>query len=333
MKQTPHSDLTTLPDRLPDFFILGGPKCGTTSLFGWLQSHPDTFLPHKEPNFLSRDVFDARSIPGAVQDWPDYLARLTPPEEQDKVTGESTPRYLYSDLALDILSRHPARPRMIAILRNPIDLVYSLHGQMVRQGIEKEPDFARAWARSLAAQDAPGAWSSADGRTDHRLDYPMFGRLGRRLQALQARVEQDQLRIFILEEDLTHAPTKVLVEVLEFLDLPPADIDISRRNERIELRFLGLHRQTLALRNWVMQAMSAVGINLTQSHGKRRGTGLIKLLIKITRRRSEAQDELSVEMRKDLAEFFRTDVSMIEAELGRSIAVWQDWQKPKGRGE
>ena len=98
-----HEDLFALPERIPNFFIVGGPKCGTTSLFEWLRRHPDTYLPVKEPNFLSRDVFDARDVPGAVTDWGAYLNRLMPIEHADKITGESTPRYLYSDIALELL--------------------------------------------------------------------------------------------------------------------------------------------------------------------------------------------------------------------------------------
>lgn len=127
-----HEDLFALPERIPNFFIVGGPKCGTTSLFEWLRRHPDTYLPVKEPNFLSRDVFDARDVPGAVTDWGAYLNRLMPIEHADKITGESTPRYLYSDIALELLSRHNSRPKILIILRNPIDLVFSLHGQMLR---------------------------------------------------------------------------------------------------------------------------------------------------------------------------------------------------------
>lgn len=166
------------PHRLPDFYILGGPKCGTTSLFAWLRQHPDTFLPAKEPNFLSRDIFDPSSIPGAIQDWGEYLRRLTPVQKAGAITGEATPRSLYSDEALEILAHHPSKPKLIAILRNPINLVHSLHGQMVREGVESETDFARAWERALNQQDDPTAWIGTDGRVDRRLDYPALWKDG-----------------------------------------------------------------------------------------------------------------------------------------------------------
>lgn len=326
MKKTDYSELMTLPDRLPNFFILGGPKCGTTSLFSWLQEHPDTFLPNKEPNFLSRDVFDARDVPGAAHSWPEYLDQLMPAEQEGKVTGESTPRYLYSDLALHVLSRHPSRPRMIVILRNPIDLVYSLHGQMVRQGVETEANFARAWVRALAAQDDPEAWRTAKGRIDRRLDYPMFGRLGLRLQALQGCVGRDQLCILVLEESLAHAPEKVLAEVLEFIGLPPANIDTGRRNERSELRSVTLNRRIIALRNEIMWFRSIFGINVDRS----RGTGLMKLVLKFNVRPPKPHNRLSNQERRQLADFFSKEVATVEAVLGRPIAAWKDWQTTSG---
>ncbi|MFT6286164.1 MAG: hypothetical protein ACJA09_000907 [Alcanivorax sp.] len=327
MKESAHNDLLTLPDRIPHFFILGGPKCGTTSLFFWLQQHPDTFLPHKEPNFLSRDIFDARDVPGAMKDWSEYLARLMPPEQQRKITGESTPRYFYSDLALDILCRHPSQPRLIVILRNPIDLVYSLHGQMVREGVETETDFSRAWARSLAAQSEPGAWHSVKGRVDCRLDYPMFGRIGTRLQALQGVVGQGQLRILILEEGLTHTPDTVFLDVLDFLGLSPARIDTERRNERVELRSANLNKRLIALRNAIRRFKAARGMDVRRS----RGTGLMKLATKFNTRSPEPHNRLSNGLRMELAEFFQEEVVMVEEVLGRPLTGWQDWQTTSGK--
>ena len=327
MNESVHKDLLALPDRIPHFFILGGPKCGTTSLFSWLQQHPDTFLPHKEPNFLSRDIFDARDVPGAMKDWPEYLARLMPPEQYGKTKGEATPRYFYSDLALDILSRHPAQPRIIVILRNPIDLVYSLHGQMVRQGVETETDFSRAWARALATQNEPGAWYSREGRIDRRLDYPMFGRLGTRLHALQGSVGPDQLRILVLEEGLTHAPETVLLEVLDFLGLSLANIDTERRNERIELRSTNLNKRMIALRNTIRRLKAALGMDVHRS----RGTGLMKLATKLNTPSPSPEKRWSSQVRRELAEFFREEVSMVEQGLGRPLTVWRDWQTTSGK--
>ncbi|MCH9035408.1 MAG: sulfotransferase [Planctomycetes bacterium] len=41
----------------PDFFIVGAPKCGTTSLYEYLRQHPEVFMSRiKEPHFFGRDL-------------------------------------------------------------------------------------------------------------------------------------------------------------------------------------------------------------------------------------------------------------------------------------
>ena len=43
-------------NKIPNFFIVGAPKCGTTALYEYLSSHPDVFLcDPKEPNYFSCD--------------------------------------------------------------------------------------------------------------------------------------------------------------------------------------------------------------------------------------------------------------------------------------
>ena len=49
--------------RLPDFFIIGAAKAGTTSLYALLARHPDFALPRaKEPEFFARDELYAAGI-------------------------------------------------------------------------------------------------------------------------------------------------------------------------------------------------------------------------------------------------------------------------------
>ena len=46
------------PHRIPDFFIIGAPKCGTTALYSYLDVHPATFMsPVKEPHHFTVDFY------------------------------------------------------------------------------------------------------------------------------------------------------------------------------------------------------------------------------------------------------------------------------------
>lgn len=139
----------TLAMQLPNFFIVGAMKAGTTSLYQHLRIHPDIFMsPVKEPRYFSPDCWD-RS-PGrlksrrcqvyqsqstaswkhsvTITEWNDYLRLFEPAQGQGKkAIGEATPHYLQSPMAPESISRQIPDARIIAILRNPLDRARSHH--------------------------------------------------------------------------------------------------------------------------------------------------------------------------------------------------------------
>ena len=254
------------PCRRPDFFLLGAPKCGTTSVFRWLQAHPETYLPLKEENFFSRDVWDASHEPNAIRDWSDYLALLCPPDSAGKLTGDCSPRALYSENTLRWLSAQPTPPRLLILLRNPIDLVFSLHGQMVKEGVEREHDFELAWRRALAVPPGAERWRR-NGRMDRRLDYSLFGRFGARLEQVFARLDPARIKVMILEEALTTDPAAAFDEITAHLGVVPLTHDLSIHNRRAAYRSPRLQATLNRGRGAAMRGLAAIGVR------PRRGTG------------------------------------------------------------
>ena len=133
---------------LPDFLLIGGQRCGSTSLYTTLCGHPQVLAgAHKEPHF-----FDNNHLRGE-----DFYRRLFPLQihllarerrlGRRVVTGEATTYYL----------AHPAVParvaamlpdvRLIAILRDPVDRAYSHYQLSVREGRESLP-----FEQALAAE-------------------------------------------------------------------------------------------------------------------------------------------------------------------------------------
>jgi hypothetical protein len=90
--------------RLPDFFIIGAPKCGTTTLYDWLGQHPEVNAPHKEPCFFSQDIFPTASLPTHIPSLHDYAEIFDFKTPTQHISGEATPKYLYSDMALNELT-------------------------------------------------------------------------------------------------------------------------------------------------------------------------------------------------------------------------------------
>jgi sulfotransferase family protein len=151
---------------LPDFFVVGVPKGGTTALHALLAQNPGIFLsPVKEPKFYLCDgAPPARATqrgPGdahSAREWmwrrSDYEALFdaAPPGVP---RGESTPFYLYDRSAHARMAADVPRARLIAVLRDPVDRAYSNWNHLRSDGIRRprlSPE-SRATALELFADD------------------------------------------------------------------------------------------------------------------------------------------------------------------------------------
>ena len=147
-------------DRVPDFFIVGHHKCGTTALYEMLRRHPQIFMPDvKEPWFFARDLGvrfpPANPLPQTLEE---YLSLFTAAGAEQRA-GEATPSYLMSHTAAGDIAALRPDARIIAILREPASFLRSLHLQSVQNHAETETDFRKAIAleqRRRQGQAIPG---------------------------------------------------------------------------------------------------------------------------------------------------------------------------------
>ncbi len=120
-------------DRMPNLFIIGAAKAGTTALYDYLAQHPEVFLSReKEPMFFSREEFYARGL-----DW--YEDEYFEGAEGYPVRAEATPHYLYwsEKVAPRIKKAYGERPvKFIVAFRDPVSRAYSWYWNMVREGKE-----------------------------------------------------------------------------------------------------------------------------------------------------------------------------------------------------
>jgi hypothetical protein len=133
--------------RLPDFFIVGQPKSGTTALYEMLRRHPQITMPDsKEPWFFA-DELRVRTPPrpeGTPQTLAEYASLFDAPPEQR--VGEATALYLWSRTAARRIAEVQPDARIIAILREPVSLLRSLHLQFIQTYVETESDLRKALA-------------------------------------------------------------------------------------------------------------------------------------------------------------------------------------------
>jgi hypothetical protein len=140
--------------RVPDFFIVGHPKSGTTALWDMLKGHPQIYTPaNKEPYFFADELHPPAATPrsfGWTPDTLDQYLTLFEPALPEQRTGEASAPYLWSRTAAKRIAEVQPEARIIAILREPSSFLYSLHLQFVQIYIEPETDMRKA----LALEDA-----------------------------------------------------------------------------------------------------------------------------------------------------------------------------------
>ena len=135
-------------NRRPDFFIIGAPRCGTTAIYDFLRQHPEVYMPQrKEPVYFGADL--TKRHPYLTEQR--YLDLFRGAEGKKRV-GEATVWYLYSETAPGEIAAFADDPRLVAMVRNPVDMMHSLHGLLRFTGnedlpfedaLDAEPDRAR----------------------------------------------------------------------------------------------------------------------------------------------------------------------------------------------
>jgi hypothetical protein len=133
--------------RVPDFFIVGHAKSGTTALYEMLRSHPQIYMPDlKETRFFARELHPAGALARAHPETLEEYLALFAPALPGQRTGEASPSYLRSVSAASRIAALRPDARVIAILREPASFVRSLHMELLQAHVETEKDLGKALA-------------------------------------------------------------------------------------------------------------------------------------------------------------------------------------------
>jgi len=206
----------------PHFFIVGAPKCGTTSMAQYLNQHPHIFVLRGEPHFFGSDL--------------EYNSpRLTPAQYRalcrdtgDKpVCGDRSTWYLFSHNAAHEIHEHNPHALIIAMLRNPAEMVHSLHAHHFQRG---RRDDIEDLEEALAAEPdrRMGHRIPANVRFPESLYYSQIPRYSEQLERYFDSFGRERVKIILFDE-LKQAPERVYAQTLAFLGVDPAfrpDFDV-----------------------------------------------------------------------------------------------------------
>ncbi len=305
----------TIP--FPDFFLIGAPRCGTTSMASSLAHHPNIcFSKPKEPHFWT---FVRRYLPEAdlERDYLQFCFGHYDPERH-RVLGEGSVSYLYDREAIEEILRHNPSAKFLVMVRNPIDLVHSYHSRLVTLLDEDVEDFEEAWR--LQEIRARGERIPRLCRDPFLLQYREIGRLGKYLKRLLEVVSREQTLVIVFDDFARHNRAAYL-KVLQFLEVPD--------DGRIEFRRLEANKYPRF--KWLQALLKrppkqeASFLRTLEVQKRRKKKSLLKRLRKKLLKWNAVyrpRPPLSPEMRQELAETFREDVELLSELLGRDLTHW-----------
>jgi len=163
LKENAYRGITASLRTLPDFIIIGGQKCGTTTLYDYLIQHPSVIsAARKEVHFFDNDYHYAMGLKRYRVQFPtnSYKNKIKKRYNNQGITGEASPNYLSHPLVPKRIFESIPLVKLIVILRNPVDRAYSEYHMNRRKNWENN-SFEEAIAyeqKTLNGKYENGKW-------------------------------------------------------------------------------------------------------------------------------------------------------------------------------
>lgn len=320
LRQSANHQATVAGKAKPNFFIVGAPKCGTTSLHEYLQRHPDVFMPfYKEPHFFGSDLRGSRFRQFRSQ--PERYFKLFRDVRSEQRIGESSPWYLASQRAAEEIRDYDPNAKIIIMLRNPIDMMYSMWAQFRYSGNEQIETFDAALAAE--AQRREGKWIRRAAHCITGLYYREMARFSEQVQRYFDCFGRENVQVIIFD-DFKSDTAAVYRAVLDFLQIDSqfeTTFDIMNPNKEVRLEWLQKlivnSGFSLMLLKDQLTYLATTHSLVPFSYRTRAVKGVIAVYTKY-----EQRSPLTDELRCQLAREFEGEIDQLSALLDRDLTHW-----------
>ena len=221
---------------LPTMLIVGGQRCGTTTLFKALMQHPSFVGPTLRKGVHYFDLNNSRPVDWYRAHFPTKasMAALQQRTGGAVVVGESSPYYLWHPLAAERIALTLPGVRIVALLRDPVDRAYSAHAHELARGFESE-SFERALElepERLAGEEQRLANGEITRSLPHQHQaYVSRGEYIDQLERMAAAVGRENLLVLDSAE-LWSAPDQNWPAITSFLRVPHHAVALAQHNAR-----------------------------------------------------------------------------------------------------
>lgn len=201
----------------PNFFIVGAPKCGTTAMHHYLGQHPEIFVLTSTPQSMESILGGKKELHFfsfhrcTLEEYLDYFSEA----QSEKRVGESSVSYLYSQKAASAIKEFCPSARIIIMLRNPVDMIYSWHSQLVFWGDEDISEFEEA----LNAESARKQGLRVPKKHDHPIECLFYRDIARFAEQVKRYFEifgRENVHVILFDEFKGNT-SRVYRDTLHFL--------------------------------------------------------------------------------------------------------------------
>lgn len=298
---------------VPNFFIVGAAKSGTTSLYHYLKQHPEIYMsPIKEPKYFSSSInrfphrgpSDIEVDKTVIKSRGDYL-RLFSSASVEKWLGDASADYLYFyEHVAPLIKRTSPEAKIIAILRNPIERAFSAYCHLVKEGRE-----------TLSFEEAIGVEEERKRKNYEFIwFYKGVGFYYSQVEAYLNAFGEKNLKIY-LYDDFKQNPYKIIKDIFRFLEVDESfvpDINIKHnvsevaKNKSLQEFLLGYDHPLKKLFRPV----------LLGTIGKENTERLVNYF------KNKNLMKMKPKTRRYLAEIYREDILMLQNLVKRDLSDW-----------
>lgn len=299
----------------PNTFIVGAPKCGTTALSKYLSEHEEVFFSvPKEPFYWCDDFRKSQHEPriDSVEEYEQLFRDAK--RGQHKIVAEGSTRYLQSETAVPRIMNEIPNAKIIAMIRNPVELVQAYHMEQRYSLHENIASFEEAW-RAQASR-ARGERIPSRCREPALLQYGSIASLGEQIVRLKRTVPAEQLKIIVFD-DFKSDTGGIYRDTLNFLGLSDDGRSLFEKSNMAHAhRYEWLARLVLSPPNMLATPMLRLRRHLLEK--KYPPAEWVKRMLNQRKERAKIPPEFERELR----EFFKDDVDSLSKCLGRDLSHW-----------
>lgn len=280
---------------LPHFIVLGGHKCGTTSLHNYLNQHPEIFMfPEKGSDFFNREGNN-----GAITTVEEYQ-KLYQSMTFQKCAGEVSSIYLYSERACQTIKRYVPQVKMIIILRNPTERAWS--------------KLTYTLPRNLITSKKVNCIFT-DSKYKDILEYGLYSKY---IEMYFSYFSREQIRIFLFD-DLRSNQQELFSSIFKFLEVDstfvPDTSVIYSYGRGGEIKNKYINNVFTNKQNLIRASISMMLRSITTSETREKIYRKLKKIFTI-------KISMENDLQNKLVDFYKEDIIKLQDLIDRDLSHW-----------